>query len=105
MKFHPLEGLSFHCNFTVNSNAVQESVACKWTIKCFHFWCRDECSAKNYGTGGTESSGDVHLNRESNLDLIKWLWSLINALFFGSITQPVKSSDFQLVKFAVMNHM
>lgn len=31
------------------------------------------------------------------------LWSILS--FFGSITQPVKSSDFQLVKFAVMNHM
>lgn len=82
MKFHPVEGLSFHCNFTITSNVVQESAACKRTIKCFHFWCRDECYAKNYGTGGTENSGDVHLNRESNLDLIKWLWSLINALFF-----------------------
>lgn len=74
-------------------------------VLCFYFWCRDDCSAKNYGTGGTENSGDVNQNRESNLDLIKRLWSLINSLFFGSITQPVKSSDFQLVKFAVMNHM
>lgn len=82
MKFHPVEGLSFHCNFTINSNAVPKQAACKWTIKCFYFWCRDDCSAKNYGTGGTENSGDVHRNRESNLDLIKWLWSLINSLFF-----------------------
>ena len=71
MKFHPVEGLSFHCNFTINSNAVQKQAACKWTIKCFAFIFGAEMTALQR-TMGLEAQKTVGMLTETG----KAIWIL-----------------------------